>query len=113
MSYTALWNLCVTPAYLAKVTDGSNSLEVQAALRRRSYELFGHVPDGEAVPEAPPGYDDLVWRVPSPPPPPDLAAVLRERLAANQGSSPAASAREFGWLFGGWNSAAMVPARPL
>ena len=34
-AYTALWNLCATPAFLAKTTDGNNHPEVVAALRRR------------------------------------------------------------------------------
>jgi hypothetical protein len=35
-TYTALWNLCATPASLAKTTDGSNHPEVLAALRYRA-----------------------------------------------------------------------------
>ena len=48
-TYTALWNLCVTPAFLAKTTDGSNHPEVIEALKYRSVELFGHVPNGLAT----------------------------------------------------------------
>jgi hypothetical protein len=106
LRYTALWNLCVTPAFLAKTTDGSNNPDIQAALRRRSYDLFGFKPIDEPVPAEPPGYRDLDWRLQPPPALPDLQGVLRERLAANQGSSPAASAREFGWLGNGWQPGA-------
>lgn len=113
LSYTALWNLCVTPSFLAKTTDGSNSLDVQAALRRRSHDLFGFKPADQPIPEPPPGYETLAWKLPPPPAVPDLGAVLRDRLATNQGSSPAASAREFGWLFGGWNAQAISPSDAL
>src|SRR5262245_27146245 len=38
-AYTALWNVCATPAFLAKTTDGSNHPDVVAALRYRAWEL--------------------------------------------------------------------------
>jgi hypothetical protein len=31
-TYAALWNLCITPAFLAKCTDGRHHPEVHAAL---------------------------------------------------------------------------------
>jgi hypothetical protein len=40
-TYSALWNICVTPAFLAKTTDGSNHPEGLAALRFRVLELYG------------------------------------------------------------------------
>jgi len=94
--YTALWNLCATPAFLAKVTDSAPAAVL--ALRRRAYDLYGHLPDGETVPNVPPGYVELVWR-PSPPPIADLESVLRERLARRPKSRTAASVRECGWVF--------------
>ncbi|MGH9299116.1 MAG: hypothetical protein ACRDZT_04315, partial [Acidimicrobiales bacterium] len=39
-TYTALWNICATPAFLAKTTDGSNHPDVLSMLRFRAYELF-------------------------------------------------------------------------
>ena len=36
-AYTALWNICATPAFLAKTTDGSNHPDVVAALRGRPF----------------------------------------------------------------------------
>ena len=94
--YTALWNLCVTPAFLAKLTD--NHPEVIAALRRRSFDLYGHLPQGETLPASPPGYSELAW-APHPPPADDLEAVYRERLRRAPRSRAATAARECGWLF--------------
>ena len=58
-TYTALWNLCVTPAFLAKTTDGSNHPEVVNLLRYLAMDIFGHVPHNEAPPERPAGYEEL------------------------------------------------------
>lgn len=99
--YTALWNICVTPAFLAKTTDGRNHPEVVAAIRRRSHELYGYYPDGEPSPEPPEGYDELDWQE-SPAPVLDLEATLRERLNAAPKSPPAIASREIGWLFSDW-----------
>lgn len=97
-TYTALWNLCATPAFLAKTTDGSNHPEVINLLRYRALDLFGHLPEGEKPPVRPTGFESLSW--PEPPPPvPDLERVLRERLRDAPRSRPAASAREIGWLY--------------
>lgn len=106
-TYTALWNLCVTPAFLAKTTDGSNSPAVVELLRYRSYERFGELPDGGRPPSRPPGYEDLPW-APVPPPVNDLEPELRRRLAASPKSPPARAAREIGWLFSGWTPDASI-----
>ena len=100
-TYTALWNLCVTPAFLAKTTDGSNHPEVLAALRYRVVEIYGCWPAGEERPTEPPGYRDLTWAA-SPEPLEDLEAELRARLAQAPASPPARAAREIGWLFSVW-----------
>lgn len=100
-TYTALWNLCVTPAFLAKTTDGSNHAEVVDALRRRSFELYGYKPEGEELPKRPAAYDECTW--PEPPAPvDDLEAVFRRRLAAAAKSRPALAARRCVWRFSGW-----------
>ena len=49
-AYTALWNLCATPAFLAKTTDGSGHDDVTSVLRYRSFELYGRHPAGAPVP---------------------------------------------------------------
>lgn len=100
-TYTALWNLCVTPAFLAKTTDGSNHPEVLSALRYRAMELYGYWPEGEERPTAPAGYRALRW--PEPPPATlDLETELRGRLAQAPASPPAKAARSIGWLFSDW-----------
>jgi hypothetical protein len=100
-AYTALWNLCVTPAFLAKTTDGSAHPEVIAALRYRSFELYGSLPLGQQTPMPPGGHDQLRW-APSPEPVDDLAAVIRARLARSPKSRTARACREIGWLFSSW-----------
>jgi hypothetical protein len=37
--YTALWNLCATPAFLAKTADGQNHPKVRVALKYRAFDL--------------------------------------------------------------------------
>jgi hypothetical protein len=66
-AYTALWNICATPAFLAKTTDGSNHPDVVAALRYRAWDLYRCRAAGHAEPTKPAGYDELVW-APHPPP---------------------------------------------
>ncbi len=97
-TYTALWNVCATPAFLAKTTDGTNHPEVVNLLRYRALDLYGRLPDGEAHPDRPPGYEQLEWAE-SPRPVDDLEGVLRRRLYASPKSSPAISARRLGWAF--------------
>lgn len=97
--YTALWNLCATPAFLAKLTDGTRRPESVSALRYRAWELFQHsVGD---VPTKPAGYDELEWHDPLDPIP-DLEAELRQRLNESPKSRAAISARQLGWLFSDW-----------
>lgn len=97
-TYTALWNLCATPAFLAKTTDGSNHSEVVRLLRYRAFDLFGRVPAGEEKSTRPSGYDSIEWLAP-PEPVDDLEAVLRRHLADAPKSRPAESARRLGWAF--------------
>lgn len=95
-SYTALWNLCCTPAFLAKTTDTHRA--TQALLRYRSWDLFGHVPSGEVVPVEPHGYRDLKW--PDPPPSvDDLEFVLRKTIATKNEHRATVAARTIGWLY--------------
>jgi hypothetical protein len=100
-TYTALWNVFATPAFLAKTTDTSNHPEVGAALRFRALDLYGHYPANEPEPSEPAGYRDLVW-APHPPPVADLEAVIRVRLKAGPKGRTTMSCRTFGWLFSDW-----------
>ena len=97
-AYTALWNLCATPAFLAKTTDGSNHPEVTAALRYHAFDLYGHWPAGFLEPEKPAGYDDLKWAT-HPPTVSDLEETLRQKLRSSAKSRTAIACREIGWLF--------------
>ena len=95
-AYTALWNLCCTPAFLAKATDSDRS--VQAVLRYRSWELYGCRPVGTAEPARPSGYEMLTWH-PSPPPIVDLERALRQRMRSAPGRGLVLAARSIGWAF--------------
>ena len=100
-SYTALWNLCSTPAFLAKTTDGRNHPDVVAALRRRSFDLYGCLPVGAPDPIAPDGFDELTWAS-HPRPVADLESVYRMRMATKPLDRVVVSARQIGWRFSNW-----------
>jgi len=110
--YTALWNLCATPAFLAKTTDGQNHPEVRQALQYRAYELFGAHPRGQSRPQKPADYQELKWAV-MPEPVTNLEAEYRVRLAAAPKSRMAIAARQIGWLFSGWKPDASIPVSSL
>jgi hypothetical protein len=93
--YTALWNVFVTPAFLAKTTDGQSYPEVTAATHYRAFDLYGCVPADASEPRKPAAYDDLEW-APHPPPIDDLERALRARLKTDR---VARACREIGWLF--------------
>ena len=107
--YTALWNICVTPAFLAKLTDVERHADVIAVLKRRSFDLYGYLPDGEPEPDPPDDYDGLDWRGEYPPPVPNLEAVLRARLRRAPNNWTAKSCREIGWYFSGWEPDHTLP----
>lgn len=101
-AYTALWNVCATPAFLAKTTDGSNHPQVIAALRYHAYKQFGMLPADTTPPPEPTGYAELRWAE-STPRIADLEASVRERLRRSPKSRTAKACREIGWLFSGWD----------
>ena len=106
--YTALWNICVTPAFLAKLTDVKRHESVRSALKRRSFDLYGHLPSGEPEPDPPEGYDSLEW-CEHPPPVADLRSVLRERLERSHRSRQAEACRKIGWYFSCWKPDHTLP----
>lgn len=55
-------NICVTPAFLAKVTGTDPA--TRSLLAYRVYDLYGWVPEGGDVPPEPPGYWDREWASP-------------------------------------------------
>lgn len=95
-AYTALWNICCTPAFLAKTTD--THVEVKALLKYRAWDLYGHVPAGESAPQQPDGYDSYEWAA-MPAPLPDLEATFRARMDAAPAKGAVTAAREIGWCF--------------
>lgn len=100
-TYTALWNLFASPAFLAKTTDTSNHPEVTAALRFHAFDLYGHRPAAEPDPPEPKGYRDLVWAAFTDPVA-DLEGAIRARLKTTPKSSTTIACRRFGWLFSDW-----------
>ena len=95
--YTSLANICVTPAFLAKLTD--TDADVKAALRRRVFELYAYAPHG--VPPKPIGYDTLIWRG-TLPAVADPEGSLRARLISGKKGRPTLSVRRCGWVFNGF-----------
>jgi hypothetical protein len=100
-AYTALWNVCATPAFLAKTTDGDAYPAVRDALTYHAYKLYDVMPAGQAVPEQPRGYGELPWLDPLEAVE-DLQAALRARLRKSPRSRAGRASREIGWLFSDW-----------
>jgi hypothetical protein len=97
LSYTALWNICAIPEFLAALSD--KDPDVRAALRYRAFDLYGAFPHDEEQPEKPRSYDELSWGQPHPAAVKNLEEILRDRLRACRKSRAAVSAGTFGWLF--------------
>ncbi|OIN61208.1 hypothetical protein [Arsenicibacter rosenii] len=95
--YTSLANICVTPAFLAKLTDGND--EIKALLRYRVWDIYGFVPEGFEIPPKPTQYDELKW-APFMPAVPDLKTTITERLKNCKSNRTLTAVREFGWLLG-------------
>jgi hypothetical protein len=94
--YTALWNLCCTPAFLAKTSDTHPG--VTSTLRYRSFELYGVVPPKEPMPVEPHDYSTLLWAA-MPPPVDDLERLFRARMRAAPSRRGVLAARSIGWVF--------------
>lgn len=106
--YTALWNLCCTPAFLAKTSD-THPLVI-AALQYRAYDLYGALPDGVEPPDRPDGYEHVEWAE-SPPPLGNLERQFRTRMERAPGRRGALAARELGWLYSNGPDATIPPPR--
>jgi hypothetical protein len=95
--YTSLANICITPAFLSKLTDTDS--QICALLRYRVYELYdGFKPCNEMAPEKPENYDGLVWAQPLPPVF-DIEAQFRKCIATKPKDRVVLSVREIGWYF--------------
>ena len=92
--YTSLANLCVTPAFIAKLTDTDN--EVKQLRRYRAYDLFGFY-QGQ-IPIKPSEYEKLNWKA-FVPPIQNLESYLIQRMNDCRKSRSSISAREIGWYF--------------
>jgi hypothetical protein len=96
-SYTSLANLCVTPSFIAKLTD--TNARIQALLRFRVCDLYGWVPTGLVSPSMPPEYEKLVW-APTLQPVGDVEAASRARMARRPRDRTVQIVRQIGWVFG-------------
>ncbi len=94
--YSALPNLCLTPTFLAKLTD--TDVLCKATLKRRSFDLYKWRPEGEDEPEKPEGFDDLIWAELASPID-DLATTMRTRIAS-QNNYRTRMYKKTGWMFG-------------
>ena len=95
-AYTALANLCLTPAFLAKLTDTDDA--IRALLRYRAFALFGYWPADAPSRTKPVDYERLAWAEPLP-----AVANIEQAFRTAMRSKPkdrvVACARELGWLF--------------
>jgi hypothetical protein len=96
-TYTALPNIFMTPAFLAKLTD--KHPEVRAILRYRSFDLYGWFPPDSEAPEKPSGYDELDW-APTLPAVQDVKATLLSAMSTKPADRTVLATRRLGWLFG-------------
>ncbi|HSY43650.1 MAG TPA: hypothetical protein VK811_07035 [Candidatus Acidoferrum sp.] len=96
--YTSLANICVTPAFLGKLTDKNKN--VRQLLCYRAFELYAFHPNDEPEPIKPEGYDGLKW---APPLPAilDVKGQIIRRFESHKKSRAAISKNLFGWVFDG------------
>lgn len=95
-SYTNLANLCVSPSFLAKLTD--TDAEVQSLLRYRAFDVFGWHPTDEPRPDKPAVYDDLIWAR-TLPPTEELRKVVEAQIAKRDNRTTR-MIEQTGWLWG-------------
>ena len=93
--YTNLRNICVSPSFLAKLTDTHQ--EVTELLRYRVYDLYSYTGPEPSTPDIPADYDQLVWaellpHVKNP------ISLIAARIKRAPRSRTAISARELGWV---------------
>jgi len=103
--FTSLANICVTPAFLAKLTDKNPT--IINLLRYRAWRIYQNfLPKGFEKPKRPKAYSDLEWaeypfisgcadrnQVKK-----ELRWRINERIAKSPQSRIGKSARHFGWL---------------
>ena len=94
--YTNLANICVSPAFLAKLTDTDK--EICELLRFRAYDLYGGFAPAGIIPNKPAVYDNLSWAAPLPPVY-DLEHTFRMEMSRKRSNRTVRCAKELGWLF--------------
>lgn len=98
--YTSLANICITPSFLAKLTDGPQASA--SLLRYRVFELYaGFKPSDCPDPDKPDGYDDLTWAEPLPSQE-SVEKNLWNAMKTKPGHCAVKSAHKFGWYFNGF-----------
>lgn len=96
-SYTSLAKLCVTPSFIAKLTD--TDPRIRALLRFRAFDLYGWTPAGCAIPEMPANFRRLTWASPLPPVA-DVEASCRMKMVRRPRDRTVQIIRRVGWVFG-------------
>lgn len=96
-SYTSLANLCVTPSFIAKLTDTDS--RVRSIMQYRAFELYRWAPKDTAQPERPRGYEKLIWAPPLPAVQ-DVETTSRARMMRKPKDRTVLIARRIGWVFG-------------
>ena len=95
-AYTALPNICMTPAFVAKLTDTNKG--IRRLLQYRSYRLYQWTPKGHAPPEQPEQYETLEWAAPLPPLA-DIRSTMMAAMATKPKDRTVLAVKELGWLF--------------
>lgn len=106
-TYTSMANLCITPSFLAKLTDTDKG--IKALLQYRAYDLYGFVPQGRSAPEKPEGYAKLEWH-PFPSSVATLEKTFRQHMATKPKCRTTISASKIGWLFSGFEPDHSLPS---
>jgi hypothetical protein len=96
-AYTALPNICMTPAFIAKLTDTGK--EIGHLLKYRSFQLYGWVPGGNEPPSKPKDYEVLEWAAPLPAVT-DLRAAILRAMSTKPKDRTVIAVQKLGWLFG-------------
>lgn len=95
--YTNLANLCVSPAFLAKLTD--TNPEITELLKYRVFDLYGWYPNGTRPPTKPDLYTQLEWSD-TLPASRGVGAAVSDQLA-RRSDRTARMIRLTGWLLSG------------
>lgn len=95
-AYTALPNICMTPAFIAKLTDTNE--EIKALIKFRSYDLYKWLPSDTEKPPRPEAYDNLEWAPPLAPVN-DVRRAIQEAMRRKPKDRTVKSAMTLGWLF--------------